>query len=104
MLGGFDAVAAVAEEPHLEVTLMQQNCRKKRCSVDEACVDKAGVGEQPERQEVEHLPAAVAAEPYSLLELIAGQCSGSGRAAVEEAAGLAQRAVVAVDIAAERQG
>lgn len=87
---------------------MQQNRTKKRCSVDEACVDKIGVDEQLEERQQELLPVVVAAavdvvaEPYSSLELIAGQCSA--QAAVEKAAGQVQRAVVAVDIAAERQG
>jgi len=87
---------------------VQQNRTKKRCSVDEACVDKIGVDEQLEERQQELLPVVVAAavdvvaEPYSSLELIAGQCSA--QAAVEKAAGQVQRAVVAVDIAAERQG
>ena len=51
MLGGFGddaAAAAVAEEPQWEVTLMQQNRRKKHCSVAvvEAFGDTAGVEEQ----------------------------------------------------------
>ncbi len=66
--------------------------------------------EQLEERQQELLPVVVVvaaavdvvAEPYSSLELIAGQCSA--QAAVEKAAGQVQRAVVAVDIAAERQG
>ena len=60
--------------------------------------------ELPERQKQQELlsVADVAAEPYSLLELIVGQCSS--RAGVEEAAGLGQLPVAAVELAAERQG